>query len=561
MAKQRRIQNPLLLLLGLLVTALLISMLHGAVSITHAQRGDGPTLVVLPNEVALGGEIRLTGYGFIPNDVLDVGLVGGPADSIPLGQVRTDENGNIPPATLLLPDAAEPFDYFVQAQGPANDIPVQTELFMRPAPAITLDPVGGPPGTVVNVTVNDLVPGTLRLGYAGLAVLGPLTVDGNSYSGSFIVPNDRPDPLGEVTTVRAINLVNGLTVGQAEVGFQSEVWRGQPTYQVVNVQLPQGPLENGSTFMIQGQINPPPLGSLDQYDVMATWQSVTGKTFPISLGMAEISADGNFQLPAKLPSLFDGDPTTTQEGDQVGLTVMAPNTLPELASHLGPQPPDGTTLFLKVIAKDTGQVIKGAKIRVVQLGKKTTGTASSLFYGIPNQVAVSLDNTEDDPFTPDEKKAIEDAEKLCDTIVPISINIPNQPGINPAIDPTFESFFSDPLFQNLLEQNAVPLPDLNLSTSDTNETRVAETAGDISYRVFIDAIAQGYGQMENDKPKAISFTVSYHKDSKTYTSPEGSPIPNPLTVPLEKLPEPIFDTPIRNTTYGYKKQKHPTYSV
>ena len=535
MYKRRWFQNSLLLI-GLFVSTLLVSMLSGAAAVTHAQI-DGPTLVVLPNEIAPGGEIRLTGYNFIPGDVLDIGLVGGP-ESILLGQVQTDENGNIPLTTLLLPDTTESDAYFIQAQGLLNDIPVQTELFVRPAPAIRLDPAGGPPGTVVNITVSDLAPGSLRLDYAGVAVLGPLAIGGNSYSGSFIVPNDRPGPLGAATTVRAVNLVNGLIVGQAEANFQSEGGPGQPTYQVTNLQLPQGPLENGSSFTIKGQISPPPNGPLDQYQVIPMWRSNNGKNFPISDGAGQIKADGTFMAPAYIPSLFQGDPASAQTADQVGIALIAPTTIPSPTYHQGPLPPEGVPLYIQVIAEDTGQVIEDAKIRVVRTDQAigTINHASSLLTGNLNQVAGSLDNEDDYELTPQEKQQVLIARSGCPLI--ITEKPDPKPG-NPLIDPTLEEFFEVPIFQNLLNQNAQPLSNVNvLASALATENTKTQATDTISYRVFIDAIAQGYGEVGSDSKAKIGWVdVVYHKNSKSYTTPNGLPLTNPLQVTLKKLPD------------------------
>ena len=89
-------------------------------------------------------------------------------------------------------------------------------------PTLQLSPASGPPGTVVQYTATNLVAGSLRLDFASRPIVGPLPTGGGSAAGMFIVPGDRPSPLGAATTVKAINLAGGLAAGATEVAFQSQ---------------------------------------------------------------------------------------------------------------------------------------------------------------------------------------------------------------------------------------------------------------------------------------------------------------------------------------------------
>ena len=77
-------------------------------------------------------------------------------------------------------------------------------------PTLQLTPASGPPGTVVQYAATNLVAGSLRLDYAGVPLVGPRPVMGGSASGSFVVPADRPSPLGSATVVKAVNIAGKL---------------------------------------------------------------------------------------------------------------------------------------------------------------------------------------------------------------------------------------------------------------------------------------------------------------------------------------------------------------
>ena len=140
-----------------------------------------------------------------------------------------------------------------------SDHAASTSFTVLPAPALLLDLYNGPPGTVVNFTVSNLVAGSLRLDYDGVPVLGPLAVGAGEYNGSFTVPRDRPAILGNSVHVEAFNLVGGRTVGQANVIFTSEPLPAPTAYEFTSIHLPIDPVLPGQAFQISGQISPPPV--------------------------------------------------------------------------------------------------------------------------------------------------------------------------------------------------------------------------------------------------------------------------------------------------------------
>ena len=118
-----------------------------------------------------------------------------------------------------------------------------------------------PPGTAVPFQVQGLEAGLLRLDYAGVPVLGPLPVSAGQFSGSFVVPGDRPVPLGP-TTVAAANLVNGRLAGVAQAAFTPDVPPAPVEYHLGELHMGGTLIEPGVPLNVTGSIVPsPPAGS------------------------------------------------------------------------------------------------------------------------------------------------------------------------------------------------------------------------------------------------------------------------------------------------------------
>ncbi|MCB9152163.1 MAG: hypothetical protein H6641_25710 [Caldilineaceae bacterium] len=493
----------------------------------YAQSAE-PTLILWPNEPSVGGNLRISSYGLSPGQNVTLVLDGNA--SISLGQANTGRTGTIPPQTFRLPTDIAAGDYVLSVVNDGGFGLVSTDIVVGPALTIALNPASGAPGTVVNFTVDHIAQGDLQLTYAGLTVFGPVPVSGQSYSGAFVVPNDRPEPLGQPTQVIAQNRRHGLLIAQGEATFQSQATIAADGYRLTNLQIPTAPADFGSTFTIGGAITPPPIGDLEAYDIVPMWQSADGHVFPIGNGPAQIETNGTFSIQAHVPSLFQGDPVAAQNGDKVGLVLTAPNTVPLPSYQEGPKPPDGPSLFVQVIAGDTGQVIEEAKIRVEK--HPIIFQAGSVLTGNVSQIGL---NTGEE-LTPEQQQAVKDAQLLCDSLLPPPQNKPIQ--LKEAIDPTQESFFTLPIYANWLQQNAAPLSAANAQSTQMDAMAGAEAAVGATYRLYIDAIAQGYGEVGSDNKAKVAWTdVIYRSDLKIYTDVTGLPLPNPLQITLSKLPD------------------------
>lgn len=54
------------------------------------------------------------------------------------------------------------------------------------------------------------------------------------------------------------------------------------------------------------------------------WRSDESQLFPVSVGPADIQANGQFQLQAHAPSLLGGDPQTTAQLNEISLSLLTP---------------------------------------------------------------------------------------------------------------------------------------------------------------------------------------------------------------------------------------------
>ena len=133
-------------------------------------------------------------------------------------------------------------------------------------PLLTLYPTSGRPGTAVSYSLSNWLPGaSWRLDYAGAPVFGPEPLSASAFQSSFLVPSDRPSPLGSVCEVRASMIVLGQTVATAAVTFQSLSPQIVLPYSLSALTLPAGRIAPGQQFTVTGKISPAPRGPLSHF--------------------------------------------------------------------------------------------------------------------------------------------------------------------------------------------------------------------------------------------------------------------------------------------------------
>lgn len=317
----------------------------------HAQASNA--LVAYPSTVAPGAEMRIAGYGFPGRDGFNV-LLESQADAVPLGQATATLDGQILPTMMVLPDGLTPGDYAVVLRNGGGTSVARAALTVRAAPTITLSATSGAPGMQVEIHVEGLVVGTLRVLIGDATVLGPLPVQGATYDGRFVVPDGQQ--LGELM-VTAINTVDGVRVGQADGRFTLQAATAA-RYTLRDIVAPTEEVKPGNQFVVSGRIDPVPTTiDLPGYQVLALWQS-DGQLFPINLAPASINPDGSFALSAQVPSLLKGDAISPKNGDQMQVVVVAPGNVALPASKASRElnlhvpsalrfeaiKPDGTTI-------------------------------------------------------------------------------------------------------------------------------------------------------------------------------------------------------------------------
>lgn len=495
-----------------LATILLLSSLVSPNSGVFADPSN--EFYATPSAAMPGASVVFSGFGFAPNSTIDLYLATLPSQF--LGSLPTSSTGEVSGA-LVLP-AVAPGAYQVMAA--PNDI--FTPLTVLPAVNIVLLPESGPPATLVHFTVENLLPGRLRLDYAGTPVYGPVDVPGGTFEGDFLVPSDRPVPLGTDAEVRAVNLVGSQVVGSAQTFFFSQPPNPSP-YTFQNVEMPSAPVQPGQTFSISGQISPPPAGPLALYSLKVLWKSATGQVAPISIGTPQLLADGSFTASARVPSLLAGDPLVPAAGGQVGLvfydqSVQSKSVVSNIGWGLDPPDP----VFIVKVVDSGGNPIQGALVDVrafysdfKQLSGKTTGGVAlqnlvSDLPAHPNQVTAYLGSqgvTESDPFTCEQ------------TNVYGRTNAQGEFAVQ--FDPAMLAMMGEKIFLGNL-----PAP------------TYAEVPLEITFPLYVNALHQGYGTLAGQQPVPYERKIRFSGVTNQFFDAQTSQllVTNPLVVSLPALP-------------------------
>ena len=489
-------------------------------------------LFISPAQVGLGGRPRVGGYGFPALADLQLILACPGQAELELAVARTDAHGRLQ-AVVTAPVYPPNPCLLVARQGRTNL--AETGLTLLPGLELAFAPQSGPPGTTVNFTVRDLVAGELRLDYAGRAVVGPLAVAAGSYSGSFVVPHDRPAPLGTLAEIRASNLVLGRAVGAVGGSYRSQAASPPVAYRVADLQLPGAGLPPGSEAAITGRISPAPQGPLAGFQVIPLWQKADGRTFPIGREAPRINADGAFNVRVRVPSLLTGDPTWPETGDLVGVMLISPLNPPRPYLQAIADPPIFPKFTVKVVDAATGQLIPSAKVSFeawqgYQVSAGSLGQlAGQAATGISNQIG-QVQGTE---LTDDEKAYIALMKAICQPLT-IPMNGDKWELINPTLDQTL----SEPAIQGLLLANNVIVESAGAvgSPRQVEDSGVPNSFGVIPYLLTVDALDAGYGLKDADGAvKNLSLRVNFHLADLTYRDLQGNILANPYIVKLGKV--------------------------
>ena len=296
------------------------------------------TPVLLTDDVALGGQLVVRGYNFVAGETYVIQSQIG-VNLVSLGRVTAARGGIIAPTSLTLPRSTLPGGYTLEARELGGNLVATTTFTVRAAPTIQLNPTTGPPGTLVQVTVNNLTPGTLQVDFHDATVIGPLTSLKTNYSGRFIIPRGARFPSDGIITINVLNQVGRRIVGGGTTTFTLEAAQPPPVYSITNVTLSTANLRAGDEFTINGQISPSPGDAASEIQLHSYWRQEDRRAnssarqpalsqrdyinVPINLGLANIAPDGTFQILAQSPSLLKGDPISGRAGDEIELMLVA----------------------------------------------------------------------------------------------------------------------------------------------------------------------------------------------------------------------------------------------
>ena len=264
----------------------------------------GPTLFAPPTGRP-GAELPVAGQNYPPGAAITLQLASG-GTSWTCGSASADAGG-ILRTICTVPLAAPIGAATLNARAVTGNLLASSAVQIVAGPALQLTPASGPPGTVVQYAVTNLVAGSLRLDYAGVPLVGPRPVAAGAASGSFVVPADRPSPLGSATVVKAVNLAGGVTAGATEAAFQSQKAAAAPSFQFTSASASGGTHIPGEVFDVTGKIDLPAGSAVQGYQVLAMWQDGAGHSVPIHLEPGTVAADGGFLVRARAPSLRMGD--------------------------------------------------------------------------------------------------------------------------------------------------------------------------------------------------------------------------------------------------------------
>lgn len=428
----------------------------------------------------------------------------------------------------------------------AGGITGQAQMAVLPGPVLTLEPASGKPGTKVAFALTGWLPGaSLRLDYAGAAVLGPLPVAGSAYSGTFLVPADRPSPLGSTCTVRASMLVLGHTLATVDAAFQSLTTSPILPYSLSPIALPGGRLAPGQVFSVTGRISPVPGESPQDLHLAALWQDDEGHIWPV--GQASIGPGGAYSVSVRAPTILGGDARpVAYQGDLLKLSLSAQDRAGVISTQVIIPQQDPSYLWVRPYDAETGQPIE-ALVSHYPMPETTRGPMDYEFFQFQTQVS----DYASDIRTPSMQQALETYETnrlLCgldSDVTRWSVNganfVPQHPE-DPFVQP------QDFVALQLKGSQWTELPaqpggaGLSRAASEVLPYRVpsayaagvaaSPTPGRTRYIVLVDGLKGGYSY--NGEGKVYQFYIWYHP-ATGWEDVLGNPIPMPIEVPMVKF--------------------------
>ncbi len=272
-------------------------------------------LELSPNTASPGTEVLARGSGFDPGTSVQLTLLGTP-EPVPLDDVEVLRNGTFL-GRVPVPRVAAG-SYQIGVTDGARGVLASAPLEITGGTSLTLVPDSGAPGESITVMLDTLPAGSVEVRYDGLTVVGPVPHRGGAFERQFLVPADRPDPLGETATVTATVRMGRIIVAQATASFTSIAPDTTPV-RVMNLQGPAQPLRRGQAFSVTGRLEIPARANLSDYRLFLVRIKDGGTLIPINHAPAVIEPDGTFEMFALTPSVLSGLGHQIDDVDEYGV--------------------------------------------------------------------------------------------------------------------------------------------------------------------------------------------------------------------------------------------------
>ena len=252
----------------------LCTLILCAVGLTNAQAQEDE-IHLLPADLMQGSEIlaSITKQPAGVDRELQFVLADGSIQI--LTTVVTDALGHAL-ARAPLPDVP-PGDYLVELFGDRAVLDTAA-ISVTAGPVVMLDPPSGYGGQRVTVQVSGLTPGTVALQLDGVPMVGPLIIEGTTFSSELIIPEGGESIL--LLTVQ--NRIGDRLVGSGAANFQRHRTI-RTTGEVLSVNLPAEPFRRGELREISGQLALPDGRGIDEYEITLVWRLEDGTMIPINV--------------------------------------------------------------------------------------------------------------------------------------------------------------------------------------------------------------------------------------------------------------------------------------
>lgn len=287
---------------------------------TSAALAD-PTLDVYPQTIGPAGDIRLVGNGFEPSQRLMEAVLANDTGQTTLVVFDADADGSFL-LDLAIPSDTVPGPYELRILDQLGAGEASHPVEVAGPPQVTLDPGSGIPGESIGIEISALQPGTVEVRLDGANVLGPASVELDSFTGTFHVPLANKGRGS--AELQVLNRVGRHLFSETTVPFDVLT----PTtlaLELENVDLPTHTLVAGERFSVSANVIVPDGHSISDYSFSLVWRTVDGLMIPVNQQEVEVN-DHTISSSGAPPSLSSGALWGLWgEDDELGYVYVTPS--------------------------------------------------------------------------------------------------------------------------------------------------------------------------------------------------------------------------------------------